>query len=198
MGLCNRLSRTNQNRVRNAARIFLPLLLMLLTACASTTQPAKTDAPIDVPANLHVDGPIIAHVHAAGFQVYTCVADATGTLAWVLKAPDATFTGDNGLTGKHYAGPTWESTTDGSKVVGRKLADHASPVDGAIPWLLLEAASHDGSGTFAGVTFIQRVNTAGGKAPSVADAKAGDEVRVAYTADYVFYGPGATTQPTTP
>jgi hypothetical protein len=53
----------------------------------------------------------------------------------------------------------------------------------------------EGNGTFSHVTFIQRINTAGGKAPAAGDAKVGDEIRQPYTADYIFYGPGTTTQP---
>jgi hypothetical protein len=158
--------------------------------------------PVGVPDNLKVTGSVVAHVRATGFQVYTCMADATGKLAWVLKGPDATFEDDHGLKGKHYPGPagstapTWESTIDGSKVVGKKIADHASPNADAVPWLLLSAASHAGAGVFTSVTFIQRINTTGGKAPAIAQAKPGDETRVPYTAEYVFFGPGATTQPT--
>ena len=33
---------------------------------------------------------------------------------------------------------------------------------------------------------------------TIASAKAGYVARIPYTADYVFYGPGATTQPSTP
>jgi hypothetical protein len=37
------------------------------------------------------------------------------------------------------------------------------------------------------VTFIQRLNTAGGLAPATAGAAIGQEARVPYTADYLFY-----------
>ena len=36
----------------------------------------------------------------------------------------------------------------------------------AIPWLRLHAVSTEGPGIFADTTFIQRVNTTGGKAPA--------------------------------
>jgi hypothetical protein len=167
-----------------------------MQGCASHTQPA---APaINVPTNLRVNGPIVAQVHAEGFQVYTLKRDSGGNPGWVLKAPDATFENAKGLKGKHYAGPTWECTTDGSKVVGRKIADHPSPNADAVPWLLLKATGHEGTGFFSTVTFIQRENTVGGKAPAIDDGKAGDEVRVPYEADYVFYGAIATTQTSLP
>jgi hypothetical protein len=59
----------------------------------------------------------------------------------------------------------------------------------AIPWLLLAAvpASTEGPGIFADTTYIQRVNTSGGKAPSVTGNFVGQVARVPYTADYYFY-----------
>ena len=150
---------------------FCVMACALLPGCAT------------VPADLEVNGPRVAKVHAAGYQVYTWDS------AWKLKAPDATFTGD--ITGTHYKGPTWECAADGSKVMGHKLREHAAPGD-AVPWLLLDASGHEGKGVLSDVTYIQRLHTTGGKAPAAAGAKTGDEVRVPYTADYVFFGPGAT------
>jgi hypothetical protein len=37
------------------------------------------------------------------------------------------------------------------------------------------------------VTYIQRVNTVGGKAPTVSGGVAGEMARVPYTAEYFFY-----------
>lgn len=179
----------------------LAVLLVPLTALASARYAgAPVDSPGtgstnvagDVGEGLRVIGPVVARVHAKGFQIYTCQPDAAGKLAWKLKAPDATFEGQGGLKGRHYAGPTWESTTDGSKVVARKVAEQPAPGGNAVPWLLLEATGHEGKGVLSGVSFIQRVNTTGGNAPSTEGAKAGNEARIPYTADYVFYGPGAT------
>lgn len=185
----------------NFATLHRALAIVALSAAAtislsalgrgSSTQAAGQDSNSDIPEDLRVDGPLVGVVHATGFQVYRCEAVATGKLAWTLKAPDATFENSSGLKGKHYSGPTWEAA-DGSKVVGRKLRDHASSAADAVPWLLLDAKSHDGKGQLSTVTYVQRIHTSGGKAPAIGNAKAGDETRVAYTADYVFYGPGAT------
>jgi Protein of unknown function (DUF3455) len=161
--------------MRRARLVLAAAALALITGCASA------------PPELQVDGPKVARVHATGFQVYTCQADAAGKLGWTLKAPDATFSGD-GLAGRHYQGPTWENTADHSKVTGKKVTEHK--VDGAVPWLLLEATGHEGSGALSQVTFIQRLETTGGLAPA-APGKAGDEARIPYTADYVFFGAGA-------
>jgi hypothetical protein len=124
---------------------------------------------------------------AVGVQIYGCSATATG-FGWVFKFPEATLFDKHGLVaGTHYVGPTWEST-DGSKVVGAKVAGFtADPT--AIPELLLQAVSHTGDGRMSDVTYIQRLDTVGGLAPtSGCDAgHVGAEARVDYTATYFFY-----------
>jgi len=50
-----------------------------------------------------------------------------------------------------------------------------------------QAVTTEGPGIFADTTFIQRVNTVGGKAPSADGAFVGQVARVPYTADYFFY-----------
>lgn len=126
-----------------------------------------------------------------GVQIYDCMATAAdpGKFAWNFKAPEADLTNENGeKIAKHYAGPTWEAN-DGSKVVGEvlKKADAARP--GAVPWLLLKARKNEGTGTFAKVTYIQRVDTEGGVAPAAGcdHAHVNAEVRVGYSANYYFY-----------
>ena len=142
--------------------------------------------------------------HGSGSQVYTCTgtaaaadagADAGTSYAWVLKAPDATLTDENGVQlGTHFAGPTWKSSADASDAVGLKIAQTDAPLADAIPWLLLKVTSHMGSGVFMDVTYVQRLNTTKGKAPATGcDATtAGMDTSVAYTADYYFYTGGVT------
>ena len=123
------------------------------------------------------------HVYATGDQIYRW----NGT-AWVLRAPDAKlYVNENhqGLVGKHYGGPTWESVS-GSSVVAVKLKD-CTPDPNAIPWLSLQKVVTDGPGIFARIEFIQRVNTTGGLKPTIAGTVVGDEVNVPYTAEYYFY-----------
>ena len=122
---------------------------------------------------------------AKGVQIYVCrVKEAANE--WAFKAPEATLVDAEGRPfAKHYAGPTWEAP-DGSKAVGKLLANEPAPKAGAIPWLLLSAES-SASGALAGVRFVQRVNTSGGVAPSGTCPTVGTEQRVDYTADYIFY-----------
>ena len=122
------------------------------------------------------------HVYAVGVQIYNWSGSA-----WVFRAPEAVlFDADGNVVGIHYAGPTWESES-GSKVVGARIASASSPNPQSIPLLLLGAVTTEGPGIFERTTFIQRVNTVGGVAPSVSGSTIGEEARVPYTAEYFFY-----------
>jgi hypothetical protein len=173
------------------ARIFLGALALAAAACGGESkapiQPPTVPDAIKAPAAEKV----IARFKGVGAQVYTCkTTTSTGTTyAWSLLGPDAMLLDpDSGaVEGSHSVGPTWKSN-DGSSVVGSVVAKAASP-DGAIPWLLLKAASHNGTGLFSDVTSIQRVDTTGGVAPtSGCDASSsGTQSRSDYTATYYFY-----------
>jgi hypothetical protein len=123
-----------------------------------------------------------------GVQIYTCKA-VNGAYAWSLKAPDASLLDAKGqVIGKHFAGPSWQAN-DGSVVVGELLNASPAPNAGAIPWLVLHAKSHSGSGDMATVQYVVRTRTEGGVAPSSGcdAAHAGNEVRVPYNAVYLFF-----------
>jgi hypothetical protein len=134
-------------------------------------------------------------LRADGTQIYTCAAAAGGGWQWSLKAPQARLVDDRCRdVGSHFAGPSWKLTADGSTVVGRKAAEAAAPMAGAIPWLLIEVVSKTGSGLLDSVSYIQRVDTTGGVAPvGGCDAGAqGMEAAVPYLATYLTYRPVAT------
>jgi hypothetical protein len=129
--------------------------------------------------------------HAVGVQIYRCNTGATG-FSWDLVAPRADLYGDNGqLIVTHYGGPTWEAN-DGSAVTGKRV-DGLEVSEESIPWLLLEttpAADSEGGDRLTGTTFIQRVATTGGLAPSKStcnDETVADLVEIPYTADYYFW-----------
>jgi hypothetical protein len=125
---------------------------------------------------------------AVGAQVYACGATATG-YGWALQAPDALLFNRAGKAViKHYLGPTWEWIKDGSKVQAAKVAGFTDDPS-AIPELLLAATTHDGEGRMDDVTYIQRLETTGGLAPTTGcDADhVGATSRVDYTATYYFY-----------
>lgn len=137
------------------------------------------------------DAKLVERVAAKGVQVYECRADKAAPTGaqWVFVAPQADlFDGQGKPSGTHYAGPHWEAA-DGSKIVGKVEARAEAPESGAIPWLLLSARSVGGSGRYASVTSVQRVNTVGGAAPAQrCDKRAIGKVdKVPYTADYLLY-----------
>lgn len=118
-----------------------------------------------------------------GFQVYRWNAT---TNTWTFVQPLALlFPLLPGFgIGLHSIGPTWSVPGAGS-VVGHAVANHTVDPT-AIPWLLLAAVSTSGSGPLAATTFIQRVQTIGGRAP--AQAGTPDQVvYVPYAAQYYFY-----------
>ncbi len=167
--------------------VFALSPVLVLAACASTPTPPQAPANLQPPAGQT----FVMEALASGVQIYDCAAKADGSgPGWVFKAPEATLADQrSNPLGKHYAGPTWEAP-DGSKVVGEVKARAPSPTpESAIPWLLLAAKSNSGSGVFANVRSIQRLNTGGGVEPAepCTTAKLGQQARVAYTAAYYFY-----------
>jgi len=100
-----------------------------------------------------------------------------------------------------FGSPTWQSSFDSSVIWGNKLqsitagSDPSCPSTGAIPCLLLQViGSQNGPsyplGILTNATYVQRLNTTGGSAPSTGCAVStdvGGQVLVPYTADYYFY-----------
>jgi hypothetical protein len=176
--------RSHPLNVRLAA---LTLLLLALVIPAGTALGQEKQAPdvgecqnLQVPAGNRLS----SSVYAEGVQIYRW--DGT---TWVFVAPKAVLFSNveraGGAIGLHYAGPTWESFT-GSKVVGKVLQRCTADAN-AIPWLLLEGVHSEGPGIFDRVTYIQRVNTVGGKAPAEPGEFLGQVARIPYSAQYYFY-----------
>jgi hypothetical protein len=165
-------------------------LLLSLISLGTLSLSAQADS--DLPKNLQVPSgqELLFKMVGQGAQIYECQAKADGVFEWTLKAPDAVLLNDQGKTsGKHYAGPTWEAD-DSSRVVGQLKEKSIAPDQNAIPWLLLEVKSHQGSGRFSSVNWIQRLETTGGKAPieGCDRSHSQSQIRVSYTANYLFYG----------
>ncbi len=172
--------------------------LAVATATLSMTQAADAaPAPPGVPAN-RVPPPGNEQFlvgHAKGVQIYTC--DGT---KWVLPSvPRADLVDDAGnLIVKHFAGPTWQATADGSSVTGKAIAKdpddlHFDPATAKdIQQLLLKATPVVPvvPGILDATTYIQRLNTKGGTQPPAAECKAqtaGKVKEVPYKADYFFW-----------
>ena len=168
--------------------------MKILCACASLAAGTALSADLQVPAvapELAVPNGnvLLIKAFATGVQNYLCSQGKSG-FEWTFKGPQAGLADAAGRAiGKHYAGPTWEAS-DGSKVVGRAVASLAGESGDAIPQLLLVSTENQGSGVFAGVKTIQRLETKGGLAPSepCAADQLGRLVQSPYTATYYFYG----------
>jgi hypothetical protein len=172
----------------------LSILLSLATAGVAMAH-GDQRAP-DVPEGLVVpDGNrVYFHAYALGVQIYTATVSPNDPtkLVWTFAGPEALlFDADGVIVGIHYAyaGPTrpaWESNS-GSRVVAARTVPPVTVDATAIPWLRLDMVQAEGPGIFKRATFIQRVNTTGGLAPSTPPTYVGQEARVAYTAEYFFF-----------
>ena len=177
-----------KSMMRPLAVAALPLAL---AACSGMGSMGMMKSP-EVPAAIAApSGNKVAYtLKGAGLLNYECRPKADGSgFDWVLASPEAVLRdkGDN-IVGKYYGGPTWEHG-DGSKVTGKQLATSPAPTVGNIPWQLVQAAPSTGNGMFNGVTYVQRINTNAGTAPSdpCNSNTAAAKKQVRYSADYVFY-----------
>jgi hypothetical protein len=148
-----------------ARKMTLAALAMLLGASvAALAGPDNDNRAPDVPAEITVETGNKVHFHGfgVGVQIYTWDG-----FSWGTAVPDATlFDTEGNIVADHFAGPRWKSNS-GSIVLGAVVQPTIMVDSNAIPWLRLRALSAEGPGIFAGTTFIQRVNTTGGKAPAV-------------------------------
>jgi hypothetical protein len=181
------LSASRVEEVSAMRRLLVPVLFLIAALAAAGSVDAQP-----APPNLAVPGGHFTafQLMAEGVQIYACQArpDDPSAFEWAFRAPEATLMNMSGeIVGTHYVGPTWEGL-DGSKVVGAARANADSPDPAAIPWLLLEVQSSAGTGVFTTVSYIQRLDTVGGRAPAdgCGPAALGQEARVPYTAIYTF------------
>jgi hypothetical protein len=165
----------------------------LLAACAMMPSTPKVDNAALPEAVRVPSGHQLASLTTGTGQItYECrdKKDMPGQVEWAFVAPVATLTGPNGqVVGKYFAGPTWEAT-DGSSITGKQVA--VSPGGtGNIPLQLVKANPSMGTGELHNVSYIQRLSTKGGVAPSLpcGTEQKGQRQQVAYQADYAFYKP---------
>lgn len=152
-------------------------------------------AAVDLPANLPGGNTRVVTYFADGVQRYKAQlkdGSSPATYEWVLAGPQANlYDITNKKIGTHSTGPTWQlrgSTTD--SIYAQQFAPPKSapaPDAGSIDWLLL--MPKDGktpTGIFANVSYIQRIDTKGGKAPATPPASETETTAVPYTAIYRF------------
>lgn len=176
--------------IRTVARPLLPLVPALLVACAMAPKVDNAALPesIRVPAGQVQSGYTAT---SSGEITYECRAkkDMLDQFEWAFVGPTAQLVDGSKIVGKYYAGPTWESV-DGSKITGKQVAV-APNMLGTIPLQLVKANPATGMGSMQGVSYVQRLNTQGGVAPSTpcSNLQSGMRQTVSYQADYVFYKP---------
>jgi len=175
-------------------RVFALVLLLSIAGLSSAFVPAShASAPDNSPTlPAGCESLVVEEGNGLAFRTYAMGVQAyswNGS-SWTFVEPVATLFADaryQGEVGTHYVGPTWESNS-GSKVVAARVpGTGCTPDSTAIPWLLLKKVSTDGPGIFNTVTFIQRLNTTGGTAPTTPGSVVGERKEVPYTAEYYFY-----------
>ncbi|QXZ09257.1 DUF3455 domain-containing protein [Comamonas sp. Y33R10-2] len=165
---------------------------LALSACSSMGSQAMY-SQADLPAAVQVPAghKVAMETVGIGQITYECRAkkDMAAEHEWVFVGPDAKLqTRGGNVIGKYWGPPaTWENN-DGSKLTAMQLA--VAPAGaGNIPLQLVKANPASGMGAMQGVSYIQRVATKGGVAPSMAcgAGNLGSKQIVQYQADYIFW-----------
>ena len=141
-------------------------------------------SPIKVP-----DGhdPVL-RLTAKGTQVFRCEGEGSA-YQWRFRQPDAElFDAAGKVVAKHGAGFSFEHR-DGSRLLGSVEAHEKAPTAETLPWLLLATRSF-GNGGFAGVSYVQRLDTRGGMPPPACSIQEANRLlRVEFSATFFFYRP---------
>ena len=200
-------------RTTDRIRLIAGATALAVASMIALQQRAHAEAatPPHVPSAIQVPGgskPFLAG-HAVGTQNYVCLPSAAG-FAWTLFTPQAALFDDgNSPVTTHFFSPnpfengkvraTWQHVRDTSTVWGESVVPSSDPAfvaPGAIPWLRIKVVGRDGpthGHALTATTYVQRLNTVGGIAPSTGCAQStdvGKQAFVPYTADYYFYSGG--------
>ena len=191
-------------------------LVVALVPTLASAQQEDRQSPRVPPVPATIEPPaghsVYLKGYAVGTQNYICAVTKTGAFDWTFIGPQATlFLTANGRpvrqTMTHFLSQnpdevetlraTWQDSGDSSAVWALSIASSQDPAyvaADAIPWLKLEVVG-DQRGPTGGkgltrTTFIQRLNTTGGRKPTTgcsATEHIGAAKFVPYTAEYYFY-----------
>lgn len=173
-----------------------PSLLMfgLATLGAQAVAFAQTDsAQKGLPALIQVatGNTLVLETKANGTIKYQCSKekDPLTTYKWTMTGPTAELMNAEGDKVGDYSGPParW-AHKDGSFVTGSQVA--VSPNGSKnIPMQLVKADVSGGLGALTAISYVQRVNTKGGVAPSkkCSAENEGGQAEVKYSAEYRFW-----------
>ena len=187
-------------------RLLLPTLVLVVAVACKREIQIDTNAPayqiaeseklsipaaVSLPNDLPKGNSRVVTYFAEGVQKYKAKQKegSPSEFVWVFVAPRANlYDSTNGKVGTHSAGPTWQLTGTTDSIFGAhfstpKIAPSGDPA--SIDWLLL-TLKKEPTGIFANVSYIQRIATKGGKAPSLAPTSITDTIDVQYTAVYRF------------
>jgi len=196
-------------------RILLTACATALAVAFTVSLPPPAHAaarvtPPPVPANIQVPAGNKAFLkgHAVGTQDYICLPSGSG-FAWTFFGPQATLFNNDKQVITHFLSPNpiengtvraaWQHSQDTSIVwaqvkPGNSSSDSNFVAPGTIPWLLLQVVGAQdqptGGHKLKATTFVQRLNTSGGVAPSTGctlSTDVGKKALVPYKADYFFY-----------
>jgi hypothetical protein len=197
-------------RVGILGMLLASVLALSFTVPAPRPAYADTITPPSVPDNIQVPAGnrVFMVGHAVGTQNYVCVPSGS-SFRFVLFTPKAIlFDSEDEQLTTHYFSPnpdepntdprvvsdyviraTWLDSKDSSAVWGMVKPGHSSTdpafvEPGAIPWLLVTKVGAQngptGGDRLSATTFIQRVNTHGGLAPSTGCASLEDVGKTAF------------------
>jgi hypothetical protein len=202
-GIATILYNKGKDSMRRPAALFHIALAVAFTVLQPPSAHADNAKRLPVPPNIQVPAGLevpagnraFREGDAIGTQDYICLPSG-----WTFFGPQATlFNERDKQIITHFLSPnpfengtprvTWQYSEDTSKVWGSAL--RAVTVDpGAIPWVLLQVVGAEdgptGGDELSETTYIQRLNTVGGLAPST-PCTVGMMALVPYTADYFFY-----------
>jgi Protein of unknown function (DUF3455) len=166
-----------------------------LTEEVATLASFKHDAGIPDSLKVPEGNRLVESGFARGVQIYQVRRSASNpnVFTWVNIAPLATLYTKPNFTHQmalHFAGPTWEFTkghNKGQRVVAKRIQGITKDPT-AIQWLLLQAVDSLSSANNK-ITYIQRLFTVGGLAPTTGadEAHLGQLDSIPYTTLYLFY-----------
>jgi hypothetical protein len=217
---CNSPKNQTRRRIlRSACATALAVAFTVSLAQPAQAQhikvpPVPDDIKVPAGAKAFLEG------HAVGTQNYICLPSGSGFAFVLFTPQATLFNDDMDQIITHFNSPnrnpspsptpppdvegtiraTWENSRDTSTIWAKaiKQADHITDPtfveQGAIAWVLLEVVGHmdgpTGGDRLSETTFVQRLNTHGGVAPSVGCsslADVGTKAFVGYRANYFFY-----------
>lgn len=162
-----------------AIRLLIGALSACLLASCTTIEPEPSIAPPQGSTE-------VLRLDASGEQIFRCTRDSKGWF-WHFESPNAYLFEPvhNQAVAKHGFHFSFVHN-DGSKLVTRII--RYRPKKDALSEALFSVTEPALSGQFAGVRFVQRINTLGGLPDKrCTEARQGELLHVPFQAQFVFY-----------